>query len=680
MATNGSTALLTDRYELTMLDAAIRSGVAERRAVFEVFTRALPPGRRYGVFAGLGRLVEAIEEFRFGPDEIGFLESEEIVSERTLEWLEDCGLGPTIDAYCEGECYFPGSPVLTVEATFGEAVLLETLILSITNFDSAIAAAASRMVGAAAGRPIIEMGARRTNERAAVGAARAAYLAGFASTSVLEAGRTYGIPTAGTAAHAFVLAHDDERAAFEAQLAAMGLGTTFLVDTFDTRQGIKTAVELARKRGATGPGSIRLDSGDLVQEARAARVLLDELGATETGIVVTGDLDEYAIEALAGSPADAYGVGTRLVTGSGAPTAGLVYKLVAIGSDPGSDRLRPVEKRSPFKHSLGARKRAFRWIDEEGTARVEFILPAGTEPEDAGLPAGWQARELQHRVMTAGRKEELASLLDAREHHRWAVRELGPVAFDLRPGTPIIPTRYGGSGYSDLDGEAALEDSRPGRHASPSASGGRSALIVVDVQRDFCEGGALAVDGGDEVAERIAEMLSRDRAKYAAVVASRDWHVNPGRHFAPSGEPPDFVTTWPVHCVAGSQGAELHPLLATAKFDAVFDKGEQNAAYSAFEGHDEDGTPLASWLADRGIEEVVVCGLATDYCVRATVLDARQQGYAVRLPLPYTAGVAAGTTEQAISMMAEAGAELEGSELAGAVLSAPLQASGADEQ
>ena len=680
MATNVSTALLTDRYELTMLDAALRSGVAERRAVFEVFARSLPPGRRYGVFAGTGRLVPAIEEFRFGPAEIEFLESEEIVSEETLEWLEDFRFSGMIDAYREGECYFPGSPVVTVEGSFGEAVLLETLVLSVTNFDSAVAAAASRMVGAAAGRAIIEMGARRTNEQAAVGAARAAYLAGFASTSVLEAGRTYGIPTAGTAAHAFVLAHDDERAAFEAQLDAMGLGTTILVDTFDTRQAIETAVRLARSRGAKGPGAIRLDSGDLLQETRSARVLLDDLGAAETGIVVTGDLDEYAIAALARCPADAYGVGTRLVTGSGAPTAGFVYKLVAVGSKGVSAELHPVEKLSPFKHNLGGRKRAYRWIDEEGSARVELILPAGSEPDDVGMPAGWQARELQQRLMTDGRPERLPSLLDAREHHRWAVRELGPEAFDLRPGAPLIPTRYAGGSSFGADGVTALEDARPGRHANRDGSSGATALLVVDVQRDFCEGGSLAVDGGNEVAERIAEMLVRDRGTYAAVVASRDWHIDPGRHFAPLGEAPDFLTTWPVHCVAGSEGAEPHPLLKTAKFDAVFHKGEQEAAYSAFEGRDENGTPLSSWLSDRGIEKLVVCGLTTDFCVRATVLDARQQGYAVRVLLPLTAGVDAGTTAEAISLMAEAGAELEGTELAGAVLSAPLQASGDGEQ
>jgi putative nicotinate phosphoribosyltransferase len=675
-----STALLTDRYELTMLDAAIRSGVADREAVFEVFARSLPPGRRYGVFAGLARLVDSIEHFRFGPDEIDFLEREEIVDERTLEWLEEYRFSGSIDAYAEGECYFPGSPVVTIEATFGEAVLLETLALSICNFDSAVAGAASRMVGAASGRPIIEMGARRTSELAAVAAARAAYLAGFASTSNLEAGRTYGIPTTGTAAHAFVLAHDDERAAFAAQLDAMGVGTTILVDTYNTSKAIKTAVELARERGAPGPGAIRLDSGDLVAEARAARSLLDDLGAHDTGIVITSDLDEYSIEVLAAAPADAYGVGTRVVTGSGAPTASFVYKLVAIATGEDPAELRAVEKLSPLKHSLGARKRASRWIDEEGVARVEYVLPAGSDEEDAGMPEGWQARALQHRVMAEGRVERLPSLLDSREHHRWSVRELGLEAFNLKPGEPLIPTRYGGAGSSDAERSSGFEDARLVSHFDQDGSSGPVALLVIDVQRDFCEGGSLAVNGGNEVAERIAALLASARSTYAAVIATRDWHVNPGRHFAQPGEAPDLITSWPVHCVAGSAGAEIHPLLSGEGFDAVFDKGAEHAAYSGFEGRDDKGAMLGSFLAERGIQRVDVCGLATDHCVRATVLDGCQLGFSVRVLLPLTAGVAAETTEEALAAMAEAGAELAGDELAGSVMSVPLERAASEDR
>ncbi|MEO8888269.1 MAG: nicotinate phosphoribosyltransferase, partial [Jatrophihabitantaceae bacterium] len=320
-----STALLTDHYELTMLQAALRSGAAHRRCVFEAFSRRLPDGRRYGVLAGTGRFLEALEDFRFGEDEIEALRRTRVVDEDTCDWLATYRFSGDISGYAEGECYFPGSPVLVVESSFAEGVVLETLILSILNHDTAIASAASRMTAAAGDRPCIEMGSRRTHEEAAVAAARAAYIAGFSATSNLEAGRRHGVPTTGTAAHAFTLLHDDERQAFRAQVDSLGSGTTLLVDTYDVPTGVQTAVEVA----GTGLGAVRLDSGDLLIQAREVRAQLDGLGATATRIIVTSDLDEYAIAALAAGPVDGYGVGTQLVTGSGAPTASMVYKLVA---------------------------------------------------------------------------------------------------------------------------------------------------------------------------------------------------------------------------------------------------------------------------------------------------------------------------------------------------------------
>ena len=261
--------------------------------------------------------------------------------------------------------------MLTVRAPFAEGVLLETLALSVLNHDSAIASAAARMVAAACERPCIEMGSRRTHEEAAVAAARAAYMVGFASTSNLEAGRRYGVPTTGTSAHAFTLLHDDERSAFRAQVDALGPGTTLLVDTYDVDQGIRTAVEVA------GPelGGIRLDSGDLPTLAAHARELLDSLGATRTRIVVTSDLDEYAISGLMAAPVDRYGVGTSLVTGSGAPTAGMVYKLVE------RDGV-PVAKKSEGKRSVGGRKHAVRRHDADGIATAEVVSSAPIAARD----------------------------------------------------------------------------------------------------------------------------------------------------------------------------------------------------------------------------------------------------------------------------------------------------------
>jgi nicotinate phosphoribosyltransferase len=368
-----STALLTDRYELTMLQAALADGTAGRRCVFEVFTRRLPHGRRYGVLAGTGRVLEALADFRFGDAELAWLEREGVVDAATLAYLADYRFTGTVHGYAEGEMFFPHSPVLTVEGTFAEAVLLETLVLSVLNYDSAIASAASRMTSAAIGRPVLEMGARRAHEQAAVAAARAAAVAGFAGTSNLEAGRRYGLPTIGTAAHAFTLLHDDEESAFAAQVASSGPGTTLLVDTYDVRRGVERAVAAA----GTGLGAVRLDSGDLGVLAQEVRAQLDGLGAHDTRIVVTSDLDEYAIAALAVAPVDSYGVGTSLVTGSGSPTCGMVYKLVAREGADGT--LAPVAKASVAKTSTGGRKTAARRLDQDRRAVAEVLVGGADE-------------------------------------------------------------------------------------------------------------------------------------------------------------------------------------------------------------------------------------------------------------------------------------------------------------
>jgi nicotinate phosphoribosyltransferase len=425
-----STALLTDHYELTMLDAALRDGTADRVCVFETFARRLPTGRRFGVVAGLGRLVEAIERFRFDDAELGYLDDHDLVSAPTLDWLARYRFRGELDAYREGEIYLPDSPVLTVRSTFAEAVLLETLVLSVLNHDSAIASAAARMVWAADGRPLMEFGSRRTHEDAAVAAARAAYVAGFGGTSNLEAGRRYGIPTLGTSAHAFTLLHDDEAAAFRSQVAAHGAGTTLLVDTYDTFDGLDRAVAA----GGTGLGAIRIDSGDLAADTRRARTMLDARGATDTRIVLSGDLDEYELLRLRDVPADSYGLGTRLVTGSGAPTASMVYKLVARATSPGGP-LVPVAKGGGDKATIGAHKAAWRRIIE-GTAVTEVLRPWGAPP-----PTG-DGRELQVPVLRDGEACHEPSFEEIRAHHAMAVAELPASARALEPGEPAIPTRH----------------------------------------------------------------------------------------------------------------------------------------------------------------------------------------------------------------------------------------------
>ncbi|MBT2508146.1 nicotinate phosphoribosyltransferase [Streptomyces sp. ISL-98] len=428
-----STALFTDQYEFTMLQAALKAGTADRRSVFEVFTRRLPDGRRYGVVAGTGRVLDAVENFRFDAGVLGFLREQGIVDEPTLEWLASYRFTGDIWGYPEGEVYFPGSPILRVEGTFAECVLLETVILSILNHDSAIAAAASRMAAAAGERPLIEMGARRTHELSAVASARAAYVGGFTSTSDLAAGFRYGIPTVGTSAHAFTLLHDKERDAFQAQVASLGSGTTLLVDTYDVAAAVRTAVEVA----GTELGAVRIDSGDLLLVAHRVRQQLDELGATGTKIVVTSDLDEYAIASLAAAPVDAYGVGTQLVTGSGHPTCSMVYKLVARArsADPKAPLQSVAKKSLGGKFSLGGRKWAARRTDAYGVAEAEVV---GTGP----VPAELADRQLLVELIKGGEVVAREPLDEVRDRHIAARGGLPMSAVQLSRGEPVIPTEY----------------------------------------------------------------------------------------------------------------------------------------------------------------------------------------------------------------------------------------------
>ncbi|MFC9444515.1 nicotinate phosphoribosyltransferase, partial [Brevibacterium sp. NPDC056947] len=409
------------------------SGAAHRRSLFEVFGRSLPAGRRYGVVAGTGRILEMLGDFRFDDEQLSFLSREQIVDRETIDWLANYRFTGTIRGYAEGEIYFPGSPLLTIEASFAEGVILETLILSALNYDCAVASAASRMAQAAGDRPCAEMGGRRTNEHAAVAAARAAVIGGFSSTSNLAAGLEYGLPTIGTSAHSFTLLHDSEREAFAAQLSSLGTDTTLLLDTYDVEEALRTAIDLAGDR----LGGVRIDSGDLIEQASEVRAGLDRLGATDTTITVTSDLDEYAIAALAASPVDAYGVGTRVVTGSGAPAAGLVYKLVARADEAGT--WTAVAKNSSGKPSRGGHKEARRLID--GAIAVEEAVGIPDLPADLD-----DGRHLSVDLVVAGEVDESftgpGGVKKACARHDESLAELPRSARRLQDGEPAIPTVF----------------------------------------------------------------------------------------------------------------------------------------------------------------------------------------------------------------------------------------------
>ncbi len=431
-----STSLFTDHYELTMLRAALAAGTGSRRSVFELFSRRLPEGRRYGVVAGVGRALDAIENFHFTDEQVSFLLREKVVDEPTAAWLADYRFSGDIWGYPEGELWFAQSPVMVVEGTFAEAVILETVLLSIYNHDCAIASAASRMSWAAGERPCIEMGSRRTHEGAAVASARAAYVAGFAASSNLEARMQFGVPTTGTSAHSFTLLFDSEEQAFRAQVDSLGVGTTLLVDTYDIKEAVASAIEI------TGPslGAVRLDSGDLGVLAHEVRAQLDSLGACETRIVVTSDLDEFAIASLAAAPVDGYGVGTQVVVGSGHPTCGFVYKLVAREGADGE--LVSVAKKSKDKASVGGRKYALRRRDAAGVARAE-VIGIGHQPADDGQGVGDLAdRSLLVPLVSRGEIVGREPLAASRQRHLDARAELPVQAQQLSRGEPVLPTIF----------------------------------------------------------------------------------------------------------------------------------------------------------------------------------------------------------------------------------------------
>ena len=490
-----SLALHTDHYEITMAAAALHSGAAGRRAVFEVFTRRLPEGRAYGVVAGTGRAVEAIERFRFDSAAVDHLVSTGVVDNPDVaDWLRSYRFGGDVVGYPDGELFFPYSPVLTVEGAFAECVLLETSVLSILNHDCAVASAAARMRDAAGSRMLLEGGSRRTNPEAAVSAARAAYIGGFDATSNLESGRRWGLPTGGTTAHAFILAHDDERAAFAAQRDTLGAGSTYLVDTFDVAEAIRCAVEVV----GPGIGAVRIDSGDLLASSAHARHLLDELGAAGCRIVASGDLDELKIAELeqAGAPVDAYLVGTSLVTGSGHPTASMVYKLVSIesgnahrtpqrqptasepltagtagdtGEAPEEDgatatgaTLSPVCKHSADKATVGGRKQAYRTVGPNGFLLSETLSPdAQARPADplpdrvlspdeqtrppAGLWGPGEVYSPQIVMMVEGRTAYADDTAEARRRRAERLEALRPCDRAVHPlNSPAVPTLWSG--------------------------------------------------------------------------------------------------------------------------------------------------------------------------------------------------------------------------------------------
>lgn len=357
-----SHALKTDRYELAMLGAYLKEGIAEKRAVFELYLRKLPAHRRYLVVCGISRILDYVKNLRFNHREIEYLSrvGSDWMTPAVAKCLSDFYFKGDIDGMTEGEMAFGGEPIIRVSGTLAEAQLLETFMLGVINHECKVASKASRIVEAAQGKPVFEFGARRIDPEMAHRASRAAYIAGCVSTSCEEAGFLYDIPVSGTCAHSYMLAHvdDGEAGAFQKFTEAFSGGTTLLIDTYDTLNGALLASQ-------AGPGvkAVRLDSGDLLALGPQVRSILDNAGREDVKIVASDDMDEYKIAKLieGKAPYDSFGVGTAIVLSPDSPSFGAVYKLVEIEDKNG--KMVSVAKKAPGKNSYGGSKQVWRQFD-----------------------------------------------------------------------------------------------------------------------------------------------------------------------------------------------------------------------------------------------------------------------------------------------------------------------------
>lgn len=381
MSSEGATidGLYVDRYELAMALAYWREGRAETPACFDYFFRSMPFQSGYVVFAGLETLLEGIEDFRFGEGALEYL-AENGFPDDFLEYLRNLRFGGAIHSVREGEVVFPLEPVLRVEGGLLETQLLETLVLNVLNFQSLIATKAARCTGAAGKRPISEFGLRRAQGPGGLWASRAAAVGGCASTSNLAAGRRYGLPTAGTMAHAYVQSHDHELEAFRRFADIHKSNAILVLDTYDTLHcGLDNAVRVAKEMAERGEQlrGVRLDSGDLAYMARQVRARLDAEGLDQVLVVASNQLDEYVIRSLneQGAPIDLFGVGTKLATGLPDGALDGIYKLSAAGGTP---RMKFSESLS--KASLPAVKSLARYTDEEGLFQADAIHLADQPP------------------------------------------------------------------------------------------------------------------------------------------------------------------------------------------------------------------------------------------------------------------------------------------------------------
>ena len=404
-----SDALFVDLYQLTMAQAYLQSGQMGE-ATFSLYFRTFPENRAYYVFAGLESALDYLRRLSFTDGDVAALERLGLFDDATLDYLRGFRFRGSARAMREGEIFFPSEPVLEVSGNIVECQIAETFLINRVNLESMLATKAARVVEAAQGRQVFDFAARRTHGTdAALRFARASYIAGFDGTSNVRAAAELGIPAVGTMAHSFITSFDSEVEAFRAYARSFPQSSTFLVDTYDTPDGVRNAITVAREMSERGDSlrAIRLDSGDMDALSRQSRALLNDAGLGTVRILASGGLDEYSIDALvaSGAPIDGFGVGTRVGASSDAPHTDFVYKLVEYDG-------KPVMKRSEGKANLPGAKQVYRSYDEGGVLSGDVICL-----RDERGPRGGEA--LLSEVLRDGElMGERPSLGEVRAFHR----------------------------------------------------------------------------------------------------------------------------------------------------------------------------------------------------------------------------------------------------------------------
>ena len=436
-------ALLTDLYQLTMLDAYLEQGMCDQ-AIFEFFVRRLPENRSFLMAAGLEQLLECLENLSFSPAEIEWLESTGRFSPRLLEYLSEFRFRGDVCAMPEGTIFFADEPIIQVIASLPEAQLVETRLINLIHYQTLIASKAIRCVMAAPGKLLVDFGLRRAHgAEAGLLAARAAYIAGFSGTSNVLASERFGIPMYGTMAHSFVQAHASEIEAFEHFARTYPDNAVLLIDTYDTLAGARRVTELAQKLRPDGINirAVRLDSGDLAALALRVREILDSNGCKDVGIFCSGSLDEYILTKQfgAGVPADGFGIGTHLDVSADAPYLDCAYKIEEYAGI-------PRRKRSTGKSTWPGRKQVFRVNDSDGRMRGDLVVLADEQA---------QGRGLLELVMRGG--ERIASPPALSELRGYAAAQLAALPESMYD--PLMQTHYPMEFSASLQALAARVDS-----------------------------------------------------------------------------------------------------------------------------------------------------------------------------------------------------------------------------